>query len=118
MSDLWLNPALLRQARGAAARPISGEITSLAFDAAGLQEASRFVPDLAQDQRPPAAAARRRRAFTRQLCLRLAALALLGGSAAFSYVAWSDEMYAGRAYGERSTGGEMNTSTRLAACSP
>jgi hypothetical protein len=113
MSDLWLNPALLRQARDAAPRPVSGGMMSVAFDASGSQEAPRLARDLPQDARQlTAAARRRRRAFTRQLCLRLAALALLGGSAAFSYVAWSDEMHAGREYGKvRSTDGEMNTST-------
>jgi len=117
MSDLWLNPALLRRARNAAPVQISGQPTSVARDAPGSPGASRYIQDIPRgERRPTAAVCRERRAFTRQLCLRLAALALLGGSAAFSYVAWSDEMRAGRAHSTvRLTDGEMHTPTRQRA---
>ena len=99
MSNLWLNPALLRQARDATSFPLSGGFAPDACDAPGLREASGLARDVPRRETQPKAAVRRaRRASTRRLCLRLAALALLGGSAAFSYVAWSDEMRGERAH--------------------
>ena len=102
MSNLWLNPALLRQARDGTSSPFSGGFAPDAFDdfdGPGSQEASGLAGDMPQRGRQPTAAVRRgRRASRRRLCLRLATLALLGGSAAFSYVAWSDEMRGERAH--------------------
>lgn len=87
MSNLWLNPALRRQTAEAERFPDSGV----------------RAPDSATHEQhcfdPERLARRELRASARQFCLRLVAVALLGGSAAFSYVAWSDEVRAGFARG-------------------
>jgi hypothetical protein len=120
MSNLWLNPDLLRQDRNATPLPISGELAAMACGAPGLQGASGSVQGIVRGRQETAAATRReRRTSTRRLCLRLAALALLGGSAAFSYVAWSDEMRGRRVHGEwQATDREAPTETRSRGTSP
>jgi hypothetical protein len=119
MSNLWLNPDLLRQDRNATPLPISGEFAAMACGASGPQGASGSVQGIVRGRQETAAATRReRRASARRLCLRLAALALLGGSAAFSYVAWSDEMRGRRVHGEWQTDREAPTETRSRGTSP
>jgi hypothetical protein len=72
------------------------------------------LTQLALDNAPAPAAAPGRRRRTRTWCLRTAVAALLCGSAAFSYVAWSQVMAARPAGGAASSFGTTASESPLA----